>query len=256
MKLTYLLLLCLLLGTPAWSAQPLIVSGHPNYPPYMWIENGLLIGIGVELTKTICHELALDCELAAISSWKRVQEKVRSGEIDLIVGSYTNIDRQEYMAFSDAYLQDKISIFVRKNHHFPFTGIEDLSGKRGVAIYGESFGQELDLLIADRLQLTRAYTAKALFENLRLGRVDYIIWGDYPWYFNAHILGASDWCGPLAEPIAKEGMALAFSQKSQFRDRLPEVNKIIERLQQDGTIVRWKNHFMSHYIATIAEGAR
>lgn len=243
----------ILLATPCWSAPTYVVSGHSNYPPFMWNQNGELTGIGAELVKTICHELDLHCELATVDSWKRVQEKVRAGEIDILIGAYSNADRRTYMDFSNAYMQDKTSVVVHKDRTFNFAMPADLIGKRGVAIHGESFGQELDTFIAEKLHLNYAYNAKSLFEILRQERADYILWGDFAWRLNANVNGADKWCVALPTPINTVGMYLTFSKQSNFQDKLPEINRIITRLQQNGTIKRWSDQFMAQYLDTMVE---
>ncbi len=245
----FLLTLSILLpaATPCRSDSTLIISGHPDYPPYMWNQDSQLLGIGAELIKTICLELNQKCEMRPIDSWKRVQELVRSGEIDILIGAYTNEDRRSYMEYSIAYMQDPTSIFVHKNRSFSFTTREDLIGRRGVAMFGESYGQELDLFITDKLQLSRTYTTEAAFKNLQSGQVDYMLWGYYPWLIHAHPLNATTWCEILPNPIVEEGMHLTFSKKSSSRTLLPQVNEIIKRLQENGTIKMWRNQLMQDY---------
>lgn len=255
MRQFFIFILCAILSAavPCWSAQSLVVSGHPNYPPYMWIQDGELTGIGVELVKTVCQEMNLQCETAAIDSWKRVQEKVRGGEIDILVGAYSNVDRRTYMDYSNAYMQDKTSVIVHKDRTFPFAVATDLIGKRGVTIYGESFGQELDTFIAEKLHISYAYKAKSIFENLRQERADYILWGHFTWKLNARVNGADKWCVALQTPINTVGMYLTFSKQSNFKDKIPEINQIIARLQQNGTMKRWQNQFMDQYLKTMIE---
>ncbi len=239
--------LILLLAVPCLAAPSLIISGHPNYPPYMWNKNGSLVGIGPEIAKTICKELGFTCEQRPLHSWKRVQELARNGDIDMIVGAFSNLERRSYMDYSKAYMLDSTNVFVRKNHSFPVTTHEDLIGKQGVAMFGESFGQELDKFIDNKLKLSHVYSVKALFLTLQSGRADYILWGYYPWFINAQSLGATVWCKALPNPIVEEGMHLTFSKKGNFKELLPAINKIIDRLQNDGSINRWREQFLQQY---------
>ncbi len=77
--------LILLLAVPCLAAPSLIISGHPNYPPYMWNANGSLVGVGPEIAESICKELGFTCEQRPLGSWNRVQELARNGNIDMIV---------------------------------------------------------------------------------------------------------------------------------------------------------------------------
>jgi polar amino acid transport system substrate-binding protein len=239
--------LMLLFSIPCLAGSPLIVSGHPEYPPYMWNQNGELAGIGAEIVKTACQELGLECELRPIDSWKRIQELTRSGEIDIIVGAYANEERKTYMDYSVAYLQDPTSIFVAKARPFAFKTKEDLIGKRGIALFGESYGEEIDTFISEKLELSRTYTTDAAFKNLKDGKVDYMLWGYYPWQIAVKELETPDWCTALPTPLITEGMHITFSKKSKLQKRVPEFNRIIKRLQEDGSIDAWRNEFMQSY---------
>jgi polar amino acid transport system substrate-binding protein len=227
----------------SWAADPLIISGHPDYPPFMWNQNGQLIGIGPSLAKAICLELNIPCEFRPIDSWARVQELAKSGEIDLITGAYSNEERRTYMDYTIAYMMDSTIIIVHKDRPLVFHKREDLIGKKGVAMFGESYGQELDSFIEKNLFLTRTYTTDASFNNLEKGNVDYMLWGYYPWLAHARALNTPDWCLPQPIPIAQEGMHLTLSRKSHYRTHLPAMNAIIKRFQQDGTLERWREEF-------------
>ena len=233
----------------SWAAPPLIISGHPNYPPYMWKQNGKLVGVGVELAMILCKELDLVCEVQMIDSWKRVQELTRRGKIDLLVGAYSNDERHSYMDYTIAYMQDPTYVFIHKDRPFPFSKPEDLIGKHGITMYGESFGRELDQLINEKLRLTRAYSAESLYMNLHSQRVDYVLWGYYPWYFNVRTLGGeTSWYTMYKPPIATEGMHITLSKKSSYRNLIPAMNQIIQRLQQDGTIDLWRERALESYL--------
>lgn len=245
-----LIILCLLLveATYCWSATPpLIISGHPNYPPHMWQQDGELVGIGPNLAKTVCRELGIPFEFKVVNSWNRVQELAQNGKVDLLVGIYSNEERRCYLNYTAAYMQDPTCIFINRNHPFQFSDKNDLIGKRGIAIFGESFGEECDDFMVKHLNIGRVYQAKALFDNLHSARVDYILWGYYPWYLNAKDNNALEWCIPLEPAILTEGMYMAFSRKSSYCHLIPEINKIIVRLQNNGTIDRWREQFLSEY---------
>lgn len=238
------------------AAEKITFSGHPNYPPYMWKEDGKLHGIGIELANTACREFNLDCDIRLVDSWKRAQELTKTGEIDGLVGAYSNEDRRKYMEYTIAYKKDPTQVFVHKDRSFTFHVPEDLIGKRGVAMYGESFGEELDRFIKANLQLDRGYTAKALFENLYAGRVDYILWGYYPWYINAFDTKALDWCVALPTPVAEEGMHVTFSKKSDLSHLVEKFNSLIRKLQQNGTINRWSEKFIQQFQDKSIEGVQ
>lgn len=201
------------------------------------------MGIGPQIVSTICKELGLECQLRPIDSWKRVQELTRSGEIDIIAGAYSNDERRSYMDYTIAYLQDPTSVFVAKARPFTFKSKEDLIGKRGIAMFGESYGQEMDAFITEKLNISRTYTTGAAFKNLKEAKVDYMLWGFYPWQIATKNLDTPEWCVALPTPLLTEGMYITFSKKSALQEPVPQFNAIIKRLQEDGTINEWLREF-------------
>lgn len=227
--------------------RPMIISGHHDYPIFMWRRGDTIIGIGPELARLICSELNLQYEIKYLGPWKRVQECARAGCVDLIVGIYKNKERQEYLDYSVPYMPDLTSIAVRKDDPFKFSGKEDLIGLNGITMYGDSFGDELDSYIKDKLNLLRVHNADAIFINLLHHNVDYILWGDYPVIINASKLGVLDNIKLLKPAIVKQNMYMAFSKKSPYKKYLPQINIIINRLRKDGTIKKLEEKYLRIY---------
>ena len=92
-KIILLLVSIVLVVYPAFARDILIVSGHPEYPPIMWKENGAIVGVAAELAKTIFTELGLPFESKSTGPWVRVQENAKNEDIDMIVASYINLER-------------------------------------------------------------------------------------------------------------------------------------------------------------------
>jgi polar amino acid transport system substrate-binding protein len=243
-----MLFFSLTLLSSVYAVEPrLSYSGHPNYPPYMWIEDGELTGVGVKLLEEVLKELKISATSKAIDSWERVQQMTKRGDIDILVGAYKNEEREKYMSYSVAYLEDPTHIFTRKDATFAFKRISDLVGKRGIAMYGESYGKTLDCVIENKLNVRRVYKASALFFNLKERNVDYILWGYYPWSFNGMKQGALKWCKVSGPPIVTEGMYITISRKSSLLQHLSKINKVIERLKKEGKIKKWLNEYSNKY---------
>jgi len=233
----------------------IIISGHPDYPPFMWESRGSIIGIGVELAKIVCEELNVPCKVNYAGPWKRVQENGRQGSVDLIVGIYKNEQRETYLDYTEPYMSDPTSIALHRGKDLAFKDRSDLIGFTGVTMHGDSFGQDLDSYIDQNLNLQRAHNSDAIFKNLINDRVDYVLWGYYPILTNASKLGLIDRIKILTPPVAVENMFMAFSKKSQFKKLLPQVNKIIERLRADGTFDRLSRKYLDIYQEQFGTGA-
>lgn len=214
----------------------MIVSGHPNYPPFMWQKGEEITGAGVELATLICKELNIPFKIKWTGPWQRVQNLAKSGALDLIVGIYSNDERRTYLDYTIPYMSDPTSVTVLNEKVFDYKNWKDLIGKSGITMHGDSFGQDLDIFIDKKLNVNRAYTVDAIVKNLIAGRVDYILWGYYPTVINAAEQGVYDKIKVLEPPVVTENMYMAFSKKSPFKKYLPEVNSILKRYKEDGTV--------------------
>ncbi len=246
-KVLFLMAAILLCAHGAAAGEKLILSGNPSYPPFMWQAGSTIVGASAKLAEVVFSELETPFEIRAGGPWKRVQESVRRGKIDVIVGLYANPDRKQYILFSQPYIKDPTVIFVKKDRGFPYRGWEDLIGRRGTTMQGESFGEKMDVYIREKLTLARMYSIEANFRKLEEERSDYFLFGYYPGLIQAQKHGYSDKIEVLPEPAAVEWMYIGFSKRSRFKHLLPEVNRIIGRLKEEGKIVEWIEEHLESY---------
>ncbi len=227
--------------------ESLIISGHPDYPPIMWQKGQTIVGVGPELAEKIFSILGINIDIRFSGPWKRVQETARAGEIDLIIGLYSNNERRSYLDYSVPYMTDPTSIFVKKDKVFPFTKWQDLVGKKGTTIHGDSFGEEFDRFIKEKLSIHATYDAVTSFRLLITGRVDYFVWGYYPCYINLYINDYKDKIIPLPQHVSEENMYMAFSKKSKYIHLLPEVNRLIMEFKAKGQIDKMVKKHLSKF---------
>jgi len=225
----------------------MIVSGHPAYPPIMWQKKNSIKGVGANIVATFCKELNIPYKIKYVGPWERVQQDAKSGKIDLILGIYKNPQREKYLSYTIPYITDPTSIATLKNKLFKYNKKEDLIAQKGITMHGDSFGEELDNFIKEKLNIKRAYTSKAIFKNLENGRVDYIIWGYYPILTNANKLNYHNKIKIFPTPIITENMYMAFAKNSPFRHYKKQINTIIARLKKNGKIKQWANESLSEY---------
>ncbi|MCP4105164.1 MAG: transporter substrate-binding domain-containing protein [Desulfobacteraceae bacterium] len=250
-KKILLLIVCAICQASSVSAGgTVIISGHPEYPPITWKEGNTITGVAAELAKTVFTEIGVPYEIKTTGPWKRVQMNAREGAIDVITSAYTNPERQTYMDYTIPFMKDPVSVFVMKGNIFPFNRWEDLIGKRGNTVLGESYGKEFDQFIEQKLQVERTSRVIQNFLKLEKGRVDYAIIGLYPGLACATVTGYKDKIEVLSNPIVEENFYMTFSKKSEFRHLLPKANKIIKRLKNEGAVEKWIEKYLDYYKTT------
>lgn len=238
--LTVGLMLCV---SPIYGADVVEISGLPNYPPLLWEAKGTLVGVGAELVKTICTELGLSFRFKPLP-WLRALSEAEDGKIDIIAGASFKKERQEYMDFSVPFMKDPAVIFVMKGHAFPFNGLKDLVGKKGLTMLGYSWGEAVDRFTKEHLDIIVVRRAQQAFKMLERGRTDFFIYGLYSGSFVARKMGIFDKVESLPHFVSQEAVYITFSKKSKYRHRLSRANDIIQRLREEGVIDRWIEKYL------------
>ena len=219
----------------------MVITGHPDYPPIMYRSDDRIAGVGPELAEIILTRLKIPFENRFTGPWKRVQETVRHGQADLIVAIYYTDERAAYLDYSVPYCTDPVAVFASREKRFTVANRGDLVGRRGVALFGDSFGESLDRFVAEKLRMIRLYSTAEMFDHLLAGKSDYLLQGYYTVVIAAGRLGVADKIAVVKKDLAVEKFYFAFSKKSPYARLLPAFNRQIELLQQEGRIERMIN---------------
>jgi polar amino acid transport system substrate-binding protein len=235
----------LLAGLSALAAQagafapggPIVATGHPNWPPFSWQQGNVITGAGAEVTQLVMRELGLSVTFRAVGNWKRAQAEVEAGNVDLLVAAYQTSARRQYMQFNmTPFADDANVVWVAKGRAFPFKKWEDLIGRNGTAMLGESYGQDFDTFIEQKLKVERVNTPQQNLQKLVMGRADYYPFSRYGGQIQVSQLGFDGQVEHLPGLISTEGVYLGISRKSALIAHMPKIEAIIARLRQDGTL--------------------
>ena len=237
----------LLAAVCGWSgslmAERRITMVSDPWPPYVYGELGgtASSGIAVELAQEIFSRLGgIDLHLLIIP-WKRALLEVERGYYDGIPMLLKTAEREEYLVYSIPMLVGRNlawSLESDSGEYFEWQGLGDFSGRRVGIIQDYSYGQSFDQEIADgTLRVITVPSVSHLFDMLVNGRLDVALANDavgmamakkYP---ESRIRAAK-------RPTDTDIFFLALSKKSAYADLMPEINKIIRELQDEGYIER------------------
>jgi polar amino acid transport system substrate-binding protein len=213
-----------------------VASGHPEWPPIMYQKGDVIDGAGPALVAKIFGDLGLQVSFPAEGAWDVVQSKAKTGEVDVLVAAYKTDERLTYMEYSEPYTVDPIVLFVAKGKTFPFAKWDDLVGKKGVAMVGDSYGQEFDDYSAQSLQVARVGTVQEALDMLKNGTADYFLYSLYAGNVQLKDTNQMDAFVSLQKPVANEDFYITISKKSPFVKYMPQINALIEKYKADGTI--------------------
>ena len=207
------------------SCQPLIITAHPEYPPYHWRDGALITGASVELTGKILDEMGISWVSAYRGPWKRTLNAVRRGDVDMVVALKKTEEREMYMEYtSEPIFQNPFAVFVHQSSVFEYNQWSDLIGKYGGKNAGDRYGQAFDQFVKNKLTVEAAYSTDSNFQKLKKGRIDYFIHGRYVGL--AHLSQRDDGHEFLvSDKNLNDGFIhSAFSKKSACLHLLPEIS--------------------------------
>jgi polar amino acid transport system substrate-binding protein len=226
-------------GTASFAADEctkLLATGHPEYPVIAFRDGDKIVGAAATLVETIAKKLDVPLKSKYTGTWEDAQTAARDGKVDIIFGIYHNEERAKYLDYvQPAFTFDDVAIFVAKGKEFPFTGKDDLIGKKGLTNKGESYGDEFDAFIKNKLDVTRTDGLDAALKDLADGKADYVIAGYYPGNAEVVKLGLEDKIVTLDQALLSAEMFVAFSKKSSCLSLIEGFSNGITELTTDGS---------------------
>jgi polar amino acid transport system substrate-binding protein len=231
-----LLSACDILSNPTTPGRAVVASGHPEWPPIMYRNTSAIAGAGPALVQRIFDDLDIEVSFPYTGTWDEVQAKARTGEVDVLVAAYKTTEREGYMVYSDAYTTDPVAIFVGSGKAFPFSSWNVLVGKRGVAMVGDSYGQQFDDFAAANLNLTRVTSSAQAFELVATGQADYLLYSLFAGDDFLKKAGTTGQFESLPTFVNEESFYITISKASRFARYMPQINQAIAKYKADGTI--------------------
>lgn len=217
-------------------AKELIASGHPAWPPIMYQQDNQIVGAGPEIVEKIFADLGIKVVFKYEGAWDMVQDKAKNGLVDVLVAAYKTAERETYMDYSIPYTVDPVVLVVKKGKIFNYDKWEDLLNKKGVVTIGDSYGQDFDNFIKEKLNPQEVNTPAEAFALLEKEEADYFVYALYSAedYIFKNKLSAQ--VEIIPKYASTENFYLTISKKSSFAKLMPQVNSLLEKYKNDATI--------------------
>lgn len=224
---------------PVLALEPAKLTGHPHWPPFSWQHGDKIVGIGPDLAAIVFRDAGLTVVSKPSGNWKRAQAQVKFGAADVLVALYRTDERARDLAYAAVpFMEDINVVWVRKGKEFSFRTWDDLIGKNGTAMLGDSYGQAFDEHIRNKLTIKWVSTPDQALQKLALGRADYYPFSLHGGALQVRQLGFAGRMTHLATPISSEHVYLAISRKSPYLKYLPQIEAAIAARRADGTVER------------------
>lgn len=234
-------------AVPSENCTRLTATGNPEYPPYLWQEPGSrrgLIGANKTIMEALSERLGIPIEVIYTGPWSRAQEEVRVGRIDLIAGAFFTLPRLAHMDYIEpAFLTTRSVVWKRSLVAFDYSEWADLQRYEGATVINNSFGQNFDEYASTNLSIDNVTSLPQAFRMLAQGRVDYVLYEEYPGLAYAAELDLDYVIEQIEPPISAEGLFLTISRRSPCNTEAlrTELTRIMADLVADGTAQRALN---------------
>jgi len=207
-------------------AGKLTVATSPDFPPFESLEGGKVVGIEVEIMELICEELGVELEIEQIN-FDAVLTGVQTGKYDCgMSGISVTPKREKNTLFTVPYCLAAQCIVVKADSDIASKA--DLAGKK---ISVQTGTTAAEICSGEGYELSQVEANQDAKLALTQGKVEAWVVDDLT---AAELCKGDDTVKILDESMTTEPYAFAFAFGSE--DLVKEINKIMEKLIEDGTI--------------------
>jgi len=239
-KLTHCLAgLLLFAGTLTQTAMAtdLKVVHSGNWPPYS-DENLPEQGLAIDLVSTALKRAGYTPHVR-VDSLERILEGGKTGDYDVFATPWYTMDRDQYLDFSQPYLESHICFIKRKDSAFEYTGFDDLEGMTIGVIkdyaYDEDFNQSPAIKKVDESSLLRNLQ-KLIEKEIDLTLDDERV---LRYQIKRFMPGNTAGLEILEKPLVVRGVNIGVSRKNPNHAKIvADFNSAIAVMKQDGTYDR------------------
>ena len=241
-------------GDKEGTKKVLTVYTNAEFPPFEYLADNKPVGVDMQIAQAIADELGMELSIQNVK-FDTILTSISSGKGDLgIAGITVTPERAESVDFSNNYATSTQYILYKDGANI--TTIEDLAGLK----IGVQLGTTGDFIISDEINgvddeetgehvkgvlegtgatVTQYNSAADAAVNMNTGKVDVVVIDKLP----AEIVAKQYENFKTIELVYADGSktdeSYAVAVKKGNKDLLNAVNRVIDRLIDDGSIDKW-----------------
>ncbi|GIO27168.1 substrate-binding periplasmic protein [Ornithinibacillus bavariensis] len=217
------------------------VATSADFPPFeSFDDKGNIIGFDADLAKKIADELGYEIKIEDME-FDGLIGSLQSKRVDMVLsGMSATKDRRKNVDFSESYHHSG-EMFITKAED-AFQDLESLRGKIVGVQLGTIQEEGAEKLAAEYdFEIKKIDNASILIQELNTNRIDVA-------YMDKTVaigyIKSQGFVGFDDPTTSSPGMAIAFPKGSELA---ADVNKILKKLEEDGTIQELKDKWLSEY---------
>lgn len=236
-KLVIIVVMCTLLAFTGCSKKPLQLT-FLNYPPYCWINAvGQAQGIYVDIINEVVHDRMGIPVVYHEYAWNVAQKLVKDGKADAFITVPTP-ERRQYTEISTEPLISDVSVmFTQKNNKRleairKITSISELKDFKLLDYTGSGWAKEH----LAGFDIEWFPGVKQVLIELASDKGDIFVQTSLLTNYNIKALNLEDTLIEIPTPLDQIDFYLCIGKNSSYVHILPEFDRIIKEMKQDGTL--------------------
>lgn len=248
----WLALLCLALCGIASAAQPIRYCDYPVYPPISWSDGREVRGLAPQTVRSVLGELGYEVQTVVLGNWKRCLLDAAQGRVDVVL-AYQTPQRDDDLLFSAVpVLREEVAIFYNRRKPVRFEQLNDLANYRGGLLFGESYGPAFDRFVAEHGNVEWVSDSRQNFGKLIRQRIDFIAHERRTGRLFVEQLAGGEDIASLPKPLTVDFLRIAVSRHSPLAARMDEIDAVLKKRVDDGSVARWLDDSERSYRAVLA----
>ena len=230
-KVFVCLILSLVLTGCSKNEDELIMVTEAGFAPYEYYENGEIVGVDIDIAKEIAKELGKKLVIKDVA-FDSIINEVKTGKADLgAAGISYSPERAEQVDFSNNYSTSKQIIIIKEDSKI--NNVNDIYNKK-IAV---QLGSIADSYVTENYKnasIVRQKKYLATIQDLKDNKVDCVVMDELP---AKEILNNNPGLKILPGELTKDSYGMIV--KKGNKELLETINKVIERLEKDGSIDKY-----------------
>ncbi|MDN6855422.1 transporter substrate-binding domain-containing protein [Pseudomonas sp. CAN2814] len=236
----------------ASAAQPIRYCDYPVYPPISWSDGHEVRGLAPQTVRNVLGELGYEVQTVVLGNWKRCLLDAAEGRVDVVL-AYQTPQRDDGLLFSRVpVLREEVAIFYNRRKPVRFDQLDDLANYRGGLLFGESYGPQFDRFVAEHGNVEWVSDSRQNFGKLIRQRIDFIAHERRTGTLFVEQLAGGQDIAALPRPLTVDYLRIAVSRHSPLAARMDEIDALLKKRVDDGSVDRWLQQSEHDYRAMLA----
>ena len=229
-KIILLIFMLFLLVGCGKNNNEIVMVTEAGFAPYEYYDSGEIVGVDIDIAKEIAKEMGKKLVIKDVS-FDSIINEVKTGKADFgAAGISYSDERAKEVDFSINYAISKQVVIVNDNSNLK---IDDLENKK-IAV---QLGSIADTYVTEKYknaEIVRQKKYLAAIEDLKDDKVDCVVMDELP---ANEILNSNSGLKILEGSLTNDSYGMIVKKGNE--ELLDAINKVLNRLKNDGTIDKY-----------------